>query len=60
MGHQGNGKEEIMENDIGRKNEKYFHIPRGQVNHLKVNKRYNKNSRGILKVIEKEVLEEDV
>ena len=52
-------KKEIMENENGRKNEKYFDIPRGQVKHLKVNKRYNKSSRDILKEIEKEVLEED-
>ena len=35
-------KKKIMENENGRKNEKYFDIPRGQVKHLKVNKRYNK------------------
>ena len=52
-------KKEIMENENGRKNEKYFDIPRGQVKHLKVNKRYNKSSRDILKEIEKEALEED-
>ena len=52
-------KKEIMENENGRKNEKYFDIPRGQVKHLKVNKRYNKSSRDILKEIEKEVLEEN-
>ena len=27
-----------------KKNEKYFDIPRGQVKHLKENKRYNKRS----------------
>ena len=42
-------KKEIMENENGRKNEKYFDIPRGQVKHLKVNKRYNKSSRDISK-----------
>ena len=42
-------KKEIMENENGRKNEEYFDIPRGQVKHLKVNKRYNKSSRDILK-----------
>ena len=60
MCHEANGKKEIMENDNGRKNEKYFDIQRRQVKHLKVNKRYNKNSRGILKVNEKEVLDEYV
>ena len=52
-------KKEIMENENGRKNEKYFDIPRWQVKHLKVNKRYNKSSTDILKEIEKEALEED-
>ena len=48
-----------MENENGRKNEKHFDIPRGQVKHLKVNKRYNKSSKDVLNEIEKEVLEED-
>ena len=53
------GKKESMENENGRKNEKYFDIARGQAKHLKVNKQYNKSSRDILKEIEMEVLEED-
>ena len=52
-------KKELMENENGSKNEKYFDIPGGQVKHLKVNKRYNKYPRDILKEIEKEVVEED-
>ena len=50
---------EIMENENGRKNQKYFDNPRGQVKHLKVNKRYNKSLKDILKETEKEILEEE-
>ena len=53
------GMKEIMGNNNGRKTEKHFDIPSGKVKHLKVNKRYNKKAREILKEIEKEVLEED-
>ena len=54
-----NGTKEIMENENGRKNQKYFDNPRGQVKHLKVNKRDNKSSKDILKETEKEILEEE-
>ena len=53
------GKKEIMGNENGRKIEKCFDIPRGQVKDQKVNKRYNKSSTGVLKEIEKEVLVEE-